>query len=150
MPDPMLAPDSSVPDGEAFEALKQLAGRRTLPIPVELLVRHVLGLPGPWDWPVRRAAFEALLRRLASARAQELVMVEGPRRGPFGRYVFSTAEAEGLLPYDVRLLSLDPVLARCDCAESLAGAALALGAFSLPFAILQPQGSVRARVHRAA
>lgn len=122
MIDSTLATGSSPPDDEAFEALNQLAGRRTLPIPAELLVRHVLALPGPWDWPVRRAALDALLRRLASARAQEIVVVEGPRRGPYGRYVLHTAEANRPLPYDVRLFSLDPVepiLARCDCADFL-------------------------------
>jgi hypothetical protein len=49
MPDPGLDTTTSTSDGEAFEALNQLAGRRTLPIPAELLVRSTLALPGPWD-----------------------------------------------------------------------------------------------------
>jgi hypothetical protein len=93
-------------DSEAFEALRQSAGRRTLPIPVDLLVRHVLALPGPWDWPVRRAAFEALLRRLASARGQELTVLDGPRRGAFGGHTLASLQSEAPLPYDVRLFSL--------------------------------------------
>ncbi len=106
-------------DSEAFEALNQLAGRRTLPIPAEMLVGHTLALPGPWDWPVRRAAFEALLRRLASARSQELAVVESPRSGPFGRYTLASPQAAGALSYDVRLLALDPIEARCNCADFL-------------------------------
>lgn len=108
-------------DNEAFEALKQLAGRRTLPIPAEALVGHVLALPGKWDWPVRRAAFEAVLRRLASARSQELAVLERPARGAFGRYRLSSAQAEAPLAYDVRLCSLGPIDASCDCADFLRG-----------------------------
>ena len=54
MSDPSLAVSESTSDSEAFETLKQIAGRRTLPIPVEMLAHHTLALPGPWDWPVRR------------------------------------------------------------------------------------------------
>ena len=109
------------PEAEAFETLKQLAGRRPLPIAPEVLVRHVLGLPGKWDWPVRRAAFEAVLRRLASARSQELAVLERPARGAFGRYRLSSPQAEAPLAYDVRLYSLGPIDARCDCADFLRG-----------------------------
>jgi superfamily II DNA or RNA helicase len=119
MPDPGLDTTTSTSDGEACEALNQLAGRRTLPIPAEILVGHILALPGPWDWPVRRAAFEALLRRLASARSQELAVIESPRRGPLGRYALGSPQAAGVLSYDVRLLSLSPIEARCDCADFL-------------------------------
>ena len=77
---------------------------------------------GGWDWPVRRAALEAILRRVASIRAQEIAVVEGPRGGPWGRYVLGRADAEGALPYDVRLASLAPVRGSCDCADFLRGA----------------------------
>jgi superfamily II DNA or RNA helicase len=111
---------SSFPsDSEALEALKQLAGRRTLPIPPEALIRHVLALPGAWDWPVRRAGFEAVLRRLSSARSQELTVIDRPARGGFGRYGLSSPS--GPLAYDVRLYSLNPIDARCDCPDFLRG-----------------------------
>jgi len=58
--------DSPVNGPEAYATLLQIAGRRTLHIPAEILVRCVLALPGEWDWPVRRAALEAVLRRVAS------------------------------------------------------------------------------------
>jgi len=73
-------------DSEAHKALLQIAGRRTLHIPADLLARHVLALPGQWDWPVRRAALEAIVRRIASVRAQEISVVETPSGGPWGRY----------------------------------------------------------------
>jgi len=109
-------------DAEAYETLVQIAGPRTLHIPADLLARCVLALPGEWDWPVRRAALEAILRRVASIRAQEIAVVEGPRGGPWGRYVLGRAGAEGALPYDVRLASLVPVRGSCDCADFLRGA----------------------------
>jgi len=95
---PTLAASESSSDSEALETLKQIAGRRTLPIPVEMLVRHTLALPGPWDWPVRRAAFDALLRRLASARSQELAVIESPRGGPFGRYILAVRRPQDCFP----------------------------------------------------
>jgi superfamily II DNA or RNA helicase len=100
---------------EARETLVQIAERRTQPIPVELVVDHVLGLPGPWDWPVRREALEAILRRLASARGQEIAVVDTPRSAAWGRYLL--ARAGEALRYDVRLWSLSPLRAACDCAD---------------------------------
>src|SRR5664279_3543243 len=119
MSDAGLVANISSSDSEALEALRQLAGRRTLPIPPEMLIRHVLGLPGKWDWPVRRAAFEAVLRRLASARSQELAVSEGPARGGWGRFRLVSRQAETPLRYDLRLYSLSPIDARCDCADFL-------------------------------
>jgi hypothetical protein len=119
MSDSDLAASSFISESEAFETLEQLAGRRTLPIPADTLVRHTLALPGPWDWPVRRAAFEALLRRLASARSQELSVIDSPGRGPFGRYTLGSPQAAGSLPYDVRLFSCNPIDACCNCADFL-------------------------------
>ena len=115
----MAVTDPPRNDAEAYETLVQIAGRRTLHIPPDLLARCVLALPGGWDWPVRRAALEAILRRVASIRAQEIAVVEGPRGGPWGRYVLGRADAEGALPYDVRLASLAPVRGSCDCADFL-------------------------------
>jgi SWIM zinc finger len=109
-------------DTEAFEALVQLAGRRTLPISAELLAEHAMALPGGWDWPVRRAAFEAILRRLSSARGQELTVVKSPRGGPFGDYTLRSRQTGGDLRYAVRLYSVAPLQGRCDCPDFLRGA----------------------------
>lgn len=106
-------------DTEALAALVHLAGRKTLPIPPELLARHTLHLHKTWEWPVRRAAFEALLRRLASARSEEIAVLEAPprrgRRPP--RWHLGRPDVEGVLPYDVRLSSVEPLEGRCDCAD---------------------------------
>jgi superfamily II DNA or RNA helicase len=103
---------------EALEALIQMAGRRTLPIPAELLARHALDLPGEWDWPVRRAAFEALLRRLALARSQRIAVVRGPRRSPWGRYSLCRAGGQPL-PYELDLSSVQPARGACGCPDFL-------------------------------
>jgi superfamily II DNA or RNA helicase len=102
---------------EARDALIQIAGRRTQPVPVELVVDHVLALPGAWDWPVRRAALEAVLRRFASVRAQELAVVDAPTRGPWGRYRLARGDSDVAAPYDVRLWSLAPIGGSCGCAD---------------------------------
>lgn len=107
---------------EAIETLVALAGRKTLPIPALMLAEHTMSLPGPWDWPVRRAAFEAILRRLASAKAQELSVCDRPSRGPFGSYFVASPQVEGPLPYLIRLYGLAPLRARCDCMDFLRGA----------------------------
>src|SRR5882724_11352740 len=119
MPNASPPATSSPNESEARDALLQLAGRRTLPIPAEVLVRHALALPGEWDWPVRRAAFEAILRRLASARSPGIIVARKPPRGPWGRYVLASADA---LPYDVRLFSVSPMRGACDCPDFLRSA----------------------------
>ena len=114
------APPASPPRStdEALDALVQIAGRRTYPIPADLLARHALELPGEWDWPVRRAALEALLRRLASARLQGVAVARGPRRNPWGRYVLARPAGEAL-PYEVHLFSVRPTRGACDCPDFL-------------------------------
>jgi hypothetical protein len=102
---------------EARDALIQIAGRRTQPVPAELAVDHVLALPGDWDWPVRRAALEAVLRRFASVRAQELTVGDAPTRGPWGRYRLARGDGDAALPYDLRLWSLAPLRGSCGCAD---------------------------------
>ncbi len=109
-------------DTEAFETLVHLAGRRTLPVSAELLAEHAMALPGGWDWPVRRAAFEAILRRLASARGQELTVVKSPRGGPFGDYTLRSRQTAGDLRYAVRLYAVAPLQGSCDCPDFLRGA----------------------------
>jgi len=67
-----------------------------------MIVDHALGLPGGWDWPVRRAALEVVVRRIASARTQEIVVLDGPRRGAWGRYRLGRVDAAGVLrPFEI-------------------------------------------------
>ena len=59
------------PIGMAPFANLQLGGTAHATLPAEILAEHTMALPGGRDWPVRRATFEAILRRLSSARGQE-------------------------------------------------------------------------------
>jgi superfamily II DNA or RNA helicase len=108
--------------GEARAVLLHIAGRRTLPIPADLIVDGILALPGPWDWPVQLAALEAVLRRLASVSSEELAVVAAPRGSPWGRYRVGRAAVNRPLPYDIRLWSVSPLGGACTCADFLRGA----------------------------
>lgn len=121
----MLGDTVTASESDARAMLLQIAGRRPLPVPAAIVVDLVLGLPGNWDWPVRRAALEAVLRRLASARAQEISVVDAPRRSAWGRYRLGRAGAAAAdrgLPYEVRLWSASPIRGSCDCADFLRAA----------------------------
>ena len=65
-------------DTEAFQTLLSLAHGKTESVPEELLVRHIMGITEGVDWPVRRAALEACLRRFDFACRDELRVAERP------------------------------------------------------------------------
>src|ERR1051326_9631788 len=64
---------------ETWEALLDLAGRPLIPAP--LLAARALEVTAGTDWPVRRAAMEALLRRAKSVDKEELAVVNVPPKG---------------------------------------------------------------------
>lgn len=110
---------------ETWEALVDLGGRALVPAP--FLAAQVLRVARDADWPVRRAAMEALLRRVKSAEAEELTVVSvPPRRSPFGSYTVARAAGKGRRrkaprPYAVRLDALVPFSGSCDCPDYLRG-----------------------------
>jgi len=123
---PRLGTDS-VPEGfeETWEALINLAVRSLVPAP--LLAAQALEVTRDADWPVRRAAMEALLRRAKSAESEELSAVGVPARGrPFGSYTVARPAAHSQRrkdqrPYAVQLDSLVPFAGSCDCPDFLRG-----------------------------
>jgi len=81
---------SSTPadEQEAYQVLLSRAHRKTGAIPAELLVRHVLSTTADADWPVKREALEALLRRLSFGKADGLSIASRPSAGRLlGLYV---------------------------------------------------------------
>lgn len=72
-------------ESEAFQALFLIAERRTGRIPAGLIVRHILSVTANAGWPVQRAALEAVLRRITSARQDGLAVASSPA-GVFGMY----------------------------------------------------------------
>jgi len=101
---------------EAFQVLRSLARGKTGALSAEALARHALQVTGSADFPVRRAAMEALLRRVRSSRDGALQVVRGPAgRSPVGVYwirrLGSPAE------YSALLRSIDPPAGSCDCPD---------------------------------
>jgi superfamily II DNA or RNA helicase len=123
---PRLGTDN-VPEGfeETWQALVDLAVRPL--VPAALLAAQALEVTRGADWPVRRAAMEALLRRAKSAESEELAAVGVPARGrPFGRYTVARPAAHSRRrkdqrPYAVHLESLVPFAGSCDCPDFLRG-----------------------------
>ena len=74
-----------------------MAHRRDELIPVEELARHVLRVTEGADWPVKRAAMQALLRRLGFAKRDELGVAKRPGgRRRLGLYA-TRVQGKGLL-----------------------------------------------------
>jgi len=106
-------------DSEAARVLRSIAHGKTGRIAPDLLVEHVIAITADAGWPVRRAAMEALLRRLQFAERDELKVAKRPPRGkPFGLY--STRRPGGSeRPYRSLLASVHPLRGSCDCADFL-------------------------------
>jgi len=104
---------------EAYDTLLQMARRRTGRVPPELLAGHVVEIYREADWPVKRAAMEALLRRFGFARRDVLRVAARPARGaPLGQYRTRPRRA-GARPYRTLLRSLAPLDGSCDCPDFL-------------------------------
>jgi len=113
---------STEDETEAHRVLVGLAHNKTGAIPPELLVQHVLALYRDADWPVRRAAMEALLRRCEVGRRDRLRVAEKPPGSDcFGLYRMRRA-GETARPYRTMLESLEPLRGSCDCPDFLRNA----------------------------
>jgi superfamily II DNA or RNA helicase len=106
-------------DTEAYRVLLSRAHRKTGFIPAEVVARHILSVTRGADWPVKREALEALLRRFAFARADSLRIAERPEDGRLLGLYATRREGSAARPYLTRLESLDPVAGSCDCADFL-------------------------------
>jgi hypothetical protein len=128
------APDNSAPDmpvsgqhaaaleieTEAYQTLLARAQRRTGRVPPELMARHVLSVTRGADWPVQRDALEALLRRFAFGRRDQLQIVARPPRGRrLGLYATTRRAGSPARPYRTLLRRIEPVDGSCDCADFL-------------------------------
>ena len=105
---------------ETREALAALVGRKGGAIPTALLVDLAERAAGGGDWPVARAAMEALLRRVAMAKRGELTVARRPARGAFGDYQTKVAGSSAR-PYATALYSLSPFSGSCACPDYLKG-----------------------------
>jgi hypothetical protein len=102
---------------EAFEVLLSFAQRKTGLIPAPLLARHVLSVTSDADWPVQRAAMDALLRRCKFAKQDALeVASRPPGKTLYGLYRTKRAGSSER-PYTTLLAGIEPLRASCDCAD---------------------------------
>jgi superfamily II DNA or RNA helicase len=117
-----VAPDVSstpVDDQEAYQVLLSRAHRKTGSIPPELLVRHVLSMTADADWPVKREAFEALLRRMSFGKTDGLGIASRPPGARLlGKYT-TRRKGSSARPYQTLLLQIDPLDGSCDCPDFL-------------------------------
>jgi hypothetical protein len=103
---------------ETFAELREMAARKGALIPPEELARQILRVTKGADWPVRRAAMDALLRRLEFARRDELRVDRRPRGGKrLGEYTTRVPGRNGRRPYRTLMRSLDPISGSCDCRD---------------------------------
>jgi hypothetical protein len=114
-----IPPAATGNESEAYRVLLSLAHRKTGAIPAPLLVRHVLTATRGADWPVQRAAMEALLRRCGFGKQDRLEVASAPRgRTPFGFYATRRAGSASR-PYTTWLGAVDPLRGSCDCPDYL-------------------------------
>jgi hypothetical protein len=71
----------AITESETYQVLLARAHRRTGGVPADRIVRHVLSVTHGGDWPVQRDALDAVLRRCASTRTDEIqsgLVIEAP------------------------------------------------------------------------
>ncbi len=134
------------PDSETYRALLGLAHGKSGKIPAEILVEHVLGAYGQADWPVQRGALEALLRRHAFLRRDELRVVARPPAGASFGFYQTGQSGRSQRPYRTLLESIRPLRGSCDCPDYLVGA---LGACKHILAALEDLAQRPRRLERA-
>jgi superfamily II DNA or RNA helicase len=108
----------AIAETEAYQTLLTRAHRRTGRVPPESLVRHVLTVTQGGDWPVQRDAFEAVLRRCASAHHDDIQIVRRPPEPPIGLYATQRHDAGGR-PYRTLLRRIEPLDGSCECPDFL-------------------------------
>jgi SNF2-related domain/Helicase conserved C-terminal domain len=106
---------------EAYRALLDLAHGKTGKLPAPRLAAHVLALHPDADWPVQRAAMEALLRRVRFAARDELKVSGRPGgRRVLGRYE-TRRRGSRVRPYTSLVTAVDPLRGSCSCPDYLRG-----------------------------
>src|SRR5262245_5850051 len=114
-----LRPEAiAITESETYQILLARAQRRTGGLPPDRIVRHVLAVTHGGDWPVQRDALDAVLRRCASARADEIQIIHRPRGALVGLYA-TRRRGSHARPYGTLLRRLEPLDGSCECADFL-------------------------------
>jgi hypothetical protein len=104
---------------EAYQTLLARAHRKTGATSPEIIVRHVLSITREADWPVKREALEALLRRVASGKSDGLQIVSRPGSGRLLGLYATRRKGSPARPYRTLLRGVEPIDGSCDCADFL-------------------------------
>ena len=80
---------SDLPLEETRLWLKDYAERRFAPVPGELIAAHIIAVTEGADFPVRRAAMEALHRRMQNIESDGLFVKQRPERTALGQYTIA-------------------------------------------------------------
>ncbi len=106
-----------IEDLEAFQELRSRVSGNLGGWPAEMVARHVLSVTTGADWPVQKAALDAIIRRLSFARRDELKVSFRPR-GPIGLGYYGTRRHGGKpRPYRTLLAAVDPLVGSCSCKD---------------------------------
>jgi hypothetical protein len=108
----------AITESETYQTLIARAHRRTGGVPPERIVRHVLSVTHGGDWPVQRDALDAVLRRCASARTDEIQIVRRPPGRLLGLYA-TRRRGSRARPYRTLLRRVEPLDGSCECADFL-------------------------------
>ncbi len=106
---------TSVVDDDARRELEGMAGKRFGAIPARLVALHILEVTKGGDFPLRRAALEALLRRKAAATREALRAVHVPARSATGLYTIASKASRR--PYRTLLTAGAGLSGSCDCRD---------------------------------
>ena len=107
----------SIEDLEAFQELRSRASGKLGGLPADMVARHVLSVTTGADWPVQRAALEAVFRRFSFARRDGLKVATRPR-GHVGLGLYETRRhGDENRPYRTLLAAVNPLVGSCDCKD---------------------------------
>jgi len=106
-----------IDDLEAFQELRTRASGKLGGLPADIAARHVLSVTAGADWPVQRAALDAIVRRFSFARRDALEVATRPR-GSVGLGLYGTRHhRDGQRPYETLLAAVNPLLGSCSCKD---------------------------------
>ncbi len=145
MPRPSAQSDP-VAESEIYQTLLARAQRRTGGVPPEQIVHHVLSVTLGGDWPVQRDALDAVLRRCASTRVDEIRIVRRPRGRVLGLYT-TRRRGSPARPYRTLLRRIAPLDGSCACPDFLRNS---LGLCKHLVTVLEDAVSKRRRVDAGA
>jgi hypothetical protein len=123
--------NDDLPLEETRNWLIEHAHRHFGDIPPEEIAEHVLAMTQGADFPVRRAALEALQRRMNNVDNEGVHVVEVPKSGHLGPYMVARSAGFGLKrgkrgvrekrPYETVLQGVSPLRGQCTCPDFLKG-----------------------------